>query len=71
MKIRDAIVWPKRWTTSRGNETGHAPVNNGILIDVRGWEDTSSIILIVRCRTGNYYGSISVRPNAINLSGKY
>jgi hypothetical protein len=62
MKIRNAVVWPKHWTTPLGNETDHAPVDNGILTDIRGWEDTSNIILIVRCPAGNYYGAISTHP---------
>lgn len=62
MKIKDAIVWPKHWTTPVGNETDDAPVDNGILIDIRGWQDTSTIVLVVRCRSGKYYGTVSTDP---------
>ncbi len=58
MNIRDSIVWPKHWTTSLGKETLNAPVDKGVLVDIRAWEDHSMIIVVVRCRNGKYYGTI-------------
>ncbi len=63
MKIRDAIMWPRHWTTPLGNETHDAPVDDGVLFDIRGWEDTSTIVLVVRCPSGKYYGTISTVPH--------
>ncbi len=63
IKIRDAIVWPKRWTTQLGNETCNAPVDNGVLVDIRAWEDRSIIIVVVRCRNAKYYGTIRTAPH--------
>ena len=63
MKVSDTIVWPKRWTTSLGNETDHAPVDNGILVDMREWEDSSTVVVVVRCRNAKYYGTIKTSPD--------
>ncbi len=63
VKFSDAIVWPKHWTTQLGNEIRNTPLENGILTDIRAWEDTSTIILIVSCRGGKYYGLVHTDRN--------
>lgn len=58
MKITNAAVWPKQWTTQLGKETRNAAIENGVLVDIRAWEDRSIIIVVVRCRNGKYYGTV-------------
>jgi hypothetical protein len=58
MKIKDAVVWPWRWSTPLGTQQENAPVDDGILIEARVWVGTSNITLVVQCADGHYYGSI-------------
>jgi hypothetical protein len=58
MKIKDAIVWPWRWATPLGTQSENAPVEDGVLADIRVWVGTFNITLIVECADGRYYGAI-------------
>jgi hypothetical protein len=58
MKIKDAVVWPWRWSTPSGAQQENAPGDEGILIEARAWVGTSNITLIVQCADGRYCGAL-------------
>ena len=62
MKIKDITEWSGRWSTSLGTMDAHAPVADGVLVDLSLW-GTSIIGLAVQCPDGKYFGSIRVPSN--------
>src|SRR4030095_6117960 len=56
MKIKDIAHWSERWSTPLGTMDAHAPVADGVLVDLSLW-GTSIIGLAVQCPEGD----ISVR----------
>jgi hypothetical protein len=52
MKIKDAVVWPWRWSTPLGTMQENAPADDGILIEARAWVGTFNITLVVQCANG-------------------
>jgi hypothetical protein len=58
MKLHDVVAWPRRWLTPSGTEDHNASVLDGMLLDIRLWEGTSKITLVVQRTDGKYYGSI-------------
>jgi hypothetical protein len=58
MKLKDAVVWPWRWSTPLGTIQEDAPVEDGVLADIRVWVGTFNITLVVECADGRYYGAV-------------
>ena len=58
MRLHDVVVWPRRWLTPLGVQDQRASVLDGTLLDIRLWEGTSKITLVVQREDGKYYGSI-------------
>jgi hypothetical protein len=67
MKIKDAVVWPHRWSTPLGTQTENAPVEDGVLADIHVWVGTFNITLVVQCADGRYYGSIRTPSREAHL----
>jgi hypothetical protein len=57
MKIKDIAHWSERWSTPLGTIDAHAPVADGVLVDLSLW-GTSTIGLAVQCPDGRYFGSL-------------
>jgi hypothetical protein len=57
MKLKDITEWSERWSTPLGTMDVHAPVADGVLVDLSLW-GTSIINLVVDCADGKYFGSI-------------
>ena len=55
--IKDITEWSERWSTPLGTMDAHAPVADGVLVDLSLW-GTSIIGLAVQCPDGRYFGSI-------------
>ena len=62
MKFKYVTEWSERWSTPRGTMDAHAPVADGVLVDLSLW-GTSIIGLAVQCSDGRYFGSIRVSRN--------
>jgi hypothetical protein len=60
MKLKDITDWSGRWSTPLGTMDAHAPVADGVLVDLSPW-GTSIIGLAVQCPDGKYFGSIRAR----------
>jgi hypothetical protein len=58
MKLKDAVIWPWRWSAPLGTITENAPVEDGVLGDIRVWEGTFNITLVFQCDDGRYYGAL-------------
>jgi len=58
MRMYDVVAWPRRWLTPAGTQDQNVSVLDGMLLDIRLWEGTSKITLVVQRTDGNYYGSI-------------
>jgi hypothetical protein len=68
MTIRDVARWPSHWVSPKGLQDEHAPVAEGVLIDLRFWEGGSNITLVVQCPDGKYYAALkTIRPVSRNL----
>jgi hypothetical protein len=67
MKIKDAVVWPWRWSTPLGTMQENAPVDEGILIEARVWAGTFNITLIVQCADGRYYSALRALSREAHL----
>ena len=57
MKIKDITEWSERWATPSGTLDAHAPVADGVLVDLSLW-GISIIGLAVQCQDGKYFGSL-------------
>jgi hypothetical protein len=57
MKLKDITEWSERWSTPLGTMDAHAPVADGVLVDLSLW-GTSIIGLAVQCPDGKYFGSL-------------
>jgi hypothetical protein len=62
MKIKDITEWSERWSTPSGTTAAHAPVADGVLVDLSQWA-TSIIGLAVQCPDGKYFGSVRAPRN--------
>ncbi len=62
MKIKDITDWSKRWSTPLGTLDAHAPVADGVLVDLSLW-GTSIINVVVECPDGKYFGSLRAPRN--------
>jgi hypothetical protein len=62
MKLKDITESSGRWSTPLGTMDSHAPVADGVLVDLSLW-GTSIIGLAVQCPDGKYFGSIRVSSN--------
>ena len=62
MKIEDITEWSERWSTPLSTMDAHAPVADGILVDLSLW-GTSIIGVAVECSDGRYFGSLRVSRN--------
>jgi hypothetical protein len=62
MKLKDITEWSYHWSTPLGTMDAHAPVTDGVLVDLSQW-GTSIIGLAVQCSDGRYFGSIRVPRN--------
>jgi hypothetical protein len=62
MKIKDITQSSWRWSTPLGTLDAHAPVEDGVLVDLSLW-GTSIINLAVQCPDGKYFGSIRAPRN--------
>jgi hypothetical protein len=62
MEIKDLNESSARWSTPLGILDAHAPVDDGVLVDLSLW-GTTTIGLAVECPDGRYFGSIRVPRN--------
>jgi hypothetical protein len=65
MKLKDLNESSARWSTPTGTLDAHAPVDDGVLVDLSLW-GTTIIGLAVQCSEGKYFGSIRVPSNVYN-----
>src|SRR2546423_10954005 len=62
MKLKDITECSERWSTPPGTLDAHAPVADGVLVDLSLW-GTSIIGLAVQCPDRIYFGSIRAPSN--------
>jgi len=62
MKIKDITEWSERWSTPLGTMDAHAPIADGVLVDLSLW-GTSIIGLAVECPDEKYFGSLRAPRN--------
>jgi hypothetical protein len=62
MKFKDIAEWSYHWSTPLGTLDAHAPVADGVLVNLSLW-GTSGIGLAVQCPDGRYFGSIRASGN--------
>ena len=60
MKLKEITERSERWSTPLGTMDAHAPVEDGVLVDLSLWGTsiTSIIGLTVECPDGRYFGSL-------------
>jgi hypothetical protein len=63
MKLKDITEWSERWSTPSRTMDAHAPVDDGVLVDLSLW-GMSIIGLAVQCPDGRY----SARTELIRVS---
>jgi len=60
--VKDITEWSERWSTPLGTMDAHAPVADGVLVDL-SLCGTSIIGLAVQCPDGKYFGSLRASRN--------
>ena len=62
MKPKDITESSPRWSTPLGTMDAHAPIADGMLVDLSLW-GPSIIGLAVQCPDGRYFGSLRAPSN--------